>query len=60
MLSDKAIQDFKKLYKSKFGIDISDNQALDMGSNLVNICRVIYAPNIKISKNEKKSRPQKN
>jgi hypothetical protein len=44
MLSKQAISKFKKIWKSEFGEDISDEHALEQGTNLLNLMRVVYRP----------------
>jgi hypothetical protein len=43
-LSQKAINDFKKIYFMEVGKRISDNQANEMGSKLLNFFKLIYKP----------------
>jgi len=42
MLSKKAIEKFKKLYKKRFGEELSDKVALDKATRLVNLYRTVY------------------
>lgn len=44
MLSDKALQEFRGLYKEEFGKEISDADALEFGTNLLNFFNHIYRP----------------
>lgn len=44
MLSDKHIQKFQKLYKKHFGEEISREQALKEGIQLILIMKHIYQP----------------
>ena len=44
MLSETAIKDFKKLYKAEFGDEPSDDEALELGINLLTIFNHIYKP----------------
>lgn len=46
-LSKKEIQKFKEIYKKKFGQDISDQRALELGINLINLYKIIYKPTSK-------------
>ena len=32
MLTPEAIEEFRKLYQGKFGINLTDDKALDLGS----------------------------
>ena len=47
-LKKEAIREFQEIYKEKFGEEISDQRALELGNNLLNLFKVIYKP---ISKN---------
>ena len=44
MLSDSALQNFKKIYKEQYGQEISDAEALELGANLLNLYNHIYRP----------------
>lgn len=44
MLSDKALQEFKKIWKEEFGEDISDEKAAEEGINLLTMFDAIYRP----------------
>lgn len=44
MMSDKALQEFKKIWKEQYGEDISDEKAMDEGMALLNIMNVVYRP----------------
>jgi len=44
MLSDSALQNFKKIYKEEYGQEISDAEALKLGMNLLNLYDHIYRP----------------
>lgn len=44
MISDEHIQKFKKLYKNRFGIELSDAEAREKGSALVRFLKIIYKP----------------
>lgn len=47
MLSKDAIEEFKAIYKKEFGEDISDEEALEKGTELINLFKVIYRPILK-------------
>ena len=47
-LSQKAIDDFKKIYFKQFGIDLSDEEANALGIELLEFFRLIYKPIPKI------------
>lgn len=44
MLSDEAIEEFRKLYKKHYKTDISFEEARRRGQNLVNLFEVVYRP----------------
>ncbi|MFH1246640.1 MAG: hypothetical protein V1489_02615 [Candidatus Liptonbacteria bacterium] len=44
MLSDKALAEFKKIWKEEFGEDISDEKAAEEGINLLTMFDAIYRP----------------
>ncbi len=44
MLSKQAIDKFKAIWKSEFGEDISDEHALEQGTNLLNLMRIVHSP----------------
>ncbi len=55
-LSLNAIEEFKQLYLKQFGIQITNNQAIEYGTNLVDLIRVVYGNSIPKSLDEKKKR----
>lgn len=44
MLSQKAIDEYKVIYKNKFGKEISDSEALEQGTRLLNLFKAVYKP----------------
>ena len=44
MLSDKSLQEFKKIWKEEFGENISDEKAAEEGINLLTMFDAIYRP----------------
>ena len=44
MISDKALQEFKKIWKEEIGEDISDEKAMEEGTSLLTLFNVIYRP----------------
>lgn len=44
MISKKSLDEFKAIYKSQFGEDISDQEALTQATKLLNLMKVIYRP----------------
>lgn len=47
MLSEASIKDFKEIYKEEYGADISDDEALELATNLINFVNKIYRPVLK-------------
>lgn len=44
MISDEHIQKFKRLYKNRFGKELSDAEAREKASALVHFLKIIYKP----------------
>ena len=44
MLSDKALQEFKEIWLKEIGEEISDERAVELGINLLNLFDHIYRP----------------
>ena len=44
MISETALQEFKRLYVEEFGEEISDEQAMELGTNLLTLFDHIYRP----------------
>lgn len=44
MLSEEALQDFKKIWKEEFGEEIPDDLAVEEAVNLLTFCDAIYRP----------------
>lgn len=44
MISETALQEFKRLWLEEFGEEISDEQAMEVGTNLLNLFNHIYRP----------------
>ena len=43
-LSKRAIDEYKEIYLKKFGKKITDAEALEQGTKLINMMKVIYKP----------------
>ena len=43
-LSQKAIDEFKVIYFKKFGVDLTDEQANELGVELLEFFKLIYRP----------------
>jgi hypothetical protein len=44
MISETALQEFKKLYVEEFKEEISDEQAIVLGTNLLTLFNHVYRP----------------
>jgi len=44
MLPKEAIDEYKVLYKKRFGVDLSDAEASFRANNLVNLYRAVLGP----------------
>ena len=58
MISETALQAFKQIWREEHGEEISDEQAMELGTNLLTLFHHIYRPIKKgwlgeISENEK-------
>jgi len=40
-LSQEDIEEFKAIYKKEYGVDISDADALEMGTRLLRVVKVV-------------------
>lgn len=41
MLPPKAIKEFKDIYKEEFNVELSDEEAVKMSSDLINIFKIL-------------------
>ena len=44
MLSDERITEYQKLYRNRFGKEISRAEALEQGTKLIRLIELIYHP----------------
>jgi hypothetical protein len=44
MISGKALKEFKVIYKNQFNIELSDRDALEKATKLLNLIRAVYRP----------------
>lgn len=47
MIPKEAVEEFKKIYKKEFGVDLSNKEALRRATNLLNLYRAVYGSTIK-------------
>lgn len=58
MISKESLEKFKRLYKKRFGEELTDQVALDKATRLVNLYRAVYGPDLikrEASKKDKKN-----
>ena len=41
MLPKKAVEEFKKIYKKSYGVELSDEEATDKANRLVNLYKAV-------------------
>jgi len=44
MISKKALEEFKIIYKERFNIELSDQDALDKATKLLRLIEIVYKP----------------
>jgi len=44
MLSNQQVSEFQRIYKNRFGKEISREQALEQGAKLLRLIELIYRP----------------
>lgn len=44
MISKEQLEKFKEIYKNQFGEELSDQDALEKATKLLNMMKVIYRP----------------
>ena len=44
MISDKALQEYKEIYRKKFGTDIDDATAMEQATSLLTLVNAVYRP----------------
>ena len=47
MISKESLEEFKRIYKKKFNKDLSDPEALDKATSVLNLVRAVYKPTSK-------------
>ncbi len=45
MLSEKALKEFREIYRKKFGKDLSEKDALNKALRLLNLYKAVYGSN---------------
>lgn len=44
MISKEQLEEFKRIYRKEFGKDISDQDALESATKLINLLEIVYKP----------------
>ena len=44
MISEVALREFKELYLDEFKEDLSDEEAIELGTNLLSVMNKVYRP----------------
>lgn len=44
IISEEALREFKTIYKKEFNEDISDKDALEKATKLLNLMKAVYGP----------------
>lgn len=44
MLSAKAVQEFKEIYRQEFGEELTNETAFGMANSIINLCGAVYRP----------------
>lgn len=44
IISDKAVQEFKKIYKKDYGVELDDGVAFELAHKFFHMMRVVYRP----------------
>ena len=55
MLSQKEVEEFKKLYTKHYGVELSNKEAVLQANRLIAFFRAVYKNNSNQIKNEKRS-----
>ena len=50
MIDQKAIAEFKELYFQEYGIKLTDQEAMERGSRLINMIKAVYGHNLPVPK----------
>ena len=45
MIPKEAVEEFKRIYKKEFAVEISDEEASFRANNLVNLYKAVYGDN---------------
>ena len=45
-LTEQAIKEFQQLYQKEYGLSLSQEQAIDCGTKLIDFVRIVYGNNM--------------
>lgn len=48
MITDEAIKEFKDIYKETYRILLTDKEALNYGTRLINLVKAVYGDNLNL------------
>lgn len=46
MISTEAVEEFKRLYFGEYGMRLTNEQAVDMGTKLIRLVKVVFGSNL--------------
>lgn len=52
-ISAEALEQFREMYRKRYGIKLSDSELLERATRLLNLYRIVYADQLNISMNQK-------
>ncbi len=59
MISKEILDKFKKLYKDKYDIDLTDEQTTQLANDLINLMRVLLKPEPKVVESKIKQKERR-
>ena len=60
MLPQKAIEEFRRIYKKSYGVELSNEEAADKANRLVNLYKAVYSDEVwKLPKDLNRETPKK-
>lgn len=52
-ISAEALEQFREMYRKRYGVMLSDSELLERATRLLNLYRIVYADQLNISMNQK-------
>lgn len=46
MINSEAVKEFKELYFQEYGVKLTNEQVIDMGTKLIRLIKAVYGPNL--------------